>query len=352
MADLDRLAADFRGWAGDAQRGRAPLYEIFAQSVAEDPAMLALAGEARPGQPHANVLFGTVHYLLLSGVEDPLADYYGSCGGTRAADDGDPYAAFCAFVDKHRDALLPEIRTRITNTNEVGRSALVYPAYDIVARETGAPLHLVEMGSSGGLNLNWHRYGYRYLNETGAPFFEIDTGSGLVLTATLKGAGWPRFTTAKPAVASAVGLELHPADVTKQENRRWLRALIWPDRRDRLARLDAALEIAQAHPPRVEQADVTTALEAHLAAAPPGAPVCLSSTIMLYQLGAEGRAKVEAQIARAADERVIYWARVEGDGAAAGGYPLHLSRYRKGEREDRPLARCDPHGDWLTWAGA
>ena len=51
--------------------------------------------------------------------------------------------------------------TRSTQTNEIGRCALLLPAFGLVAAEVGALAHL-DVGTSAGLNLLLPRYRYRY----------------------------------------------------------------------------------------------------------------------------------------------------------------------------------------------
>jgi hypothetical protein len=192
-----------------------------------------------------------VHYLLLKGVDDPLKDYYPSVGGTRPVDDK-AFGLFAAFCRTHEAELVDIISTRATNTNEVGRSALLIPAFDIIARTTKAPLALIEIGSSAGLNLNFDRYGYRYTDEQGAPKLERWTDASLVLSCVLEGTGVPPLGEFPPTIASRTGLELFPIDVSDENERRWLKALVWPERTDRLAKLEGALKVAAIHPPTIK----------------------------------------------------------------------------------------------------
>jgi len=345
LTDRTDGAAYFRTFAGFARNGGSPLYERLALAAADDPEMLALATQVRSGQPQANTLLAAVHLLLLKGEQHPLGAYFPSCGGTRKANEGDPYSVFCDFVAQYRAALIPILTTRVTNTNDVGRSALIYPALDIIARETEQPLSLVEIGPSAGLNLNWYRYGYHYINEVGEPPIERNLGAGLILASQLKGAKRPSLSAELPAVAAAIGLELNPVDLTSAEERLWLRALIWPERLDRMARFDAALEIARNHLPRIVEGRAERDLETAMKDLPSG-PLCIIHTHVLYQFDAAAKAAFESALDAVAKSRPLYRLSVELDGH---DYPIQLSRSERGAREVRRLAHCDPHGAWIEW---
>jgi hypothetical protein len=348
MAERTAGAPYFRQFAEFARAGRSPLYERLSLEIAKDPDVLAFAGLAREGQPQANVLFGAVHALLLGGAKDPLAAYYPSCGGTRAAGDGDVYAAFQDFVVRNRAALEPMVRSRITNTNEVARAALTYPAFDFIARETKAPLQIVEIGPSAGLNLNWHRYGYRYTDEAGKPIIERGGEREFVLTAELRGAKRPALAAELPEVRHTRGLEQSPVDLTSRDERLWLRALIWPERLDRLARLDAAIDIAIRYPPPITAGDAVRDLAATLATFDARLPVTIVHTLVIYQWGKTALAAFESLLGELSGGREIFRVFIEWDHQDAG-YPLGLARYAKGECMETVLARCDSHGGWLEW---
>src|SRR5215470_16613398 len=130
----------WRFFSDDARRTGSVLYSKLAAAVGSDAELRALAARARDGQPHANLLLGAVHFLLLRGAKGPLTRFYPSVGGSASAETEDPFPAFRAFVLSHRDSIAPLIETRVTNTNEIGRSALLHPGFRMIAKEAAAPL--------------------------------------------------------------------------------------------------------------------------------------------------------------------------------------------------------------------
>ena len=140
-------------WFADTScRGYSPIYDRICRSVAGDDELLALIQESPPPAHQPNVILGVVHYLLLGGLDHPLADVYAG------RSDADPAPLFRDVCLTHRNEVLALMETRRTQTNEVGRSAVIGPALTWVAHEVGAPLALLDVGTSAGLNLGCDRY--------------------------------------------------------------------------------------------------------------------------------------------------------------------------------------------------
>ena len=121
------------------------------------------------------------------------------------------------------------LRHRRTQTNEVGRCAILLP---VLARLQG-PLALVEVGASAGLCLLLDRYRYRYgdrsVGDASAPVLLDCEVSGPVPV--------PKRV---PEVAWRRGIDVARIDVTDDDDVRWLEACVWPDQTERIARLLAA----------------------------------------------------------------------------------------------------------------
>lgn len=353
---MDLQGADYWDFfAEEARCAEAPLYEKLARGIGADSELREFADGAPPGQPRANLLFAAVHFLLLRGAEHPLRGYYRTLGG---ADDGDDFPAFKNFVQIHRDALAPLIAKGVTNTNEVGRSAFLLPAFLTLARETNAPLHLIEIGPSAGLNMSWDRYGVCY--RGGADMRSGAADAALVLDCEARGEvlvphGPP------PAVARRIGLERNPVDLADADARDWLKALVWSDHPARLARLEKALAIHVAHLPEIRAGDALDLLAEALAEAEADHALCVYHTQVVYQFSEEMRDALEAILTLAGLRRAVWRLSLESvpvsfaiglpkDASTQdGGCPMLLSRYRDGARHTRVLARCHPHGGWIEW---
>jgi hypothetical protein len=311
MAAEMTLADHFRAFAESSARDGAPTYAAICRSVADDPDVLALLAGAPPTQRRPNLLLAAVHFLLLGGADHPLAAYYDTVaaftGKTDVApeDQGDAVgAAFKDFCVGHRDALLGLIATGSTQTNEVGRCTGLLPALNVIAAaESGAPLGLLDLGTSAGLNLLFDHYAYTYRQQSdGATTTAGDPSSPVQLECRVRGdlSGLPALD--RPDLAGRAGLDRAPIDPHDEAGARWLLACLWPDHLPRFARLRAALEIARAEPdpPVLHTGDMIDRLGQVAGTVAPGRPlVVFHSWVAAYLSQARQRELVEAVAALA-----------------------------------------------------
>lgn len=355
---LDALQERFVRFASEAA-DRSPLYERLSLDLARRPEGAALLGEAPPAQRRPNLLYAAVHDLLLTGVGHPLVSYYPSVGGTHAPD-ADTTPTFLRFVTEHHDAVLARVRTRATQTNEVGRTAALLPGLVSVGGRLERPVTLVELGASAGLLLHLDRFAHRL----GARIVG-DPDSPVVVAPELWGAVPPGGPV--PTITGRLGIDLAPLDPTDEADAAWLRACVWPEATGRLTRLDAALEVARTHRDvRLLAGDVVERLGDVLAAVPVDTVPCVLHSAALAYLGAEARDAVAVTLAEFGRERDLVVVSLEGPfvppfpalsadatlpAPAEEHFLLGATRWQGGTRRDVLLARAHPHGAWLQWLG-
>jgi hypothetical protein len=326
-------------------RQRAPLYVRLASGVREDAKLSALAARARPGQPMANLILGAVHLLLLRGLDHGLRAHYRTLNPQDAAlATGDPFPLFRDVCLAHEAEIAAIVARRVTNTNEVGRSAYLRAGFLRIAMEAGEPLHVIELGPSAGLNLHWDRYLYRYVRDR-AVFTAGASDGQLILETQLVGPHTPPLQPS-PRVGLRLGLERDPVDLSDPEARLWLKALVWPDHKDRFLRLERALEAASGHALDIESGDALTLLPDALAKAPHEGALVVTHTMTTYQFSKMEREALNNLLILASVRRPVWRLSMEwGDGV----YPLKLTRYLDGATESRILAICDPQGGMMEW---
>jgi hypothetical protein len=126
-----------------------------------------------------------------------------------------------------QDAMSPErlafwlmVATRRVQTNEVGRAvAWRWPAVLAGCNDGARPLAVVDIGTSGGLNLIAERL----------PDEWVDANNMLLPVVR------------RPSITLRLGFDTHPLDFHHDEDVAWARACIWPGELARLRRFDAAV---------------------------------------------------------------------------------------------------------------
>jgi len=318
--------------------------EVLDAVIADVGADGPCAAILRPhqGDPFGSALplrfLGSVHRLVLQGRAPRLAAHYPSVGGT-------PGPGLAADFVATAAELRPAIEARVghgVQTNEVGRAAALVGGFVEIARRSGLPLRLLELGASAGLNLRWDRFWY----DTGVSTFG-DPSSAVRFVGV-----WddppPVLDDVTVGVAVREGCDRSPIDPINEDGRLSLRAYLWPDMVDRRARLDAALAIAARVPASVEAADLGAWLEARLAAPAPARATVVYHSIVWQYVDGKSRDRMRAALREAGrgtgDDAPLAWLRLEPAGPVAD---LRLTWWPGGGEE--VLATSGYHGTPVHW---
>lgn len=235
--------------------------------------------------------------------------------------------------------LLPWLESA-PQTNEVGRSAVLMSGLLVVADQFQQPVELLELGASAGLNLLLDRYGYDLGGLSAG-----DAGSPLQLKPEWMGDPPPR---SRVEVTKRAGVDLKPLDPRRDGER--LLAYVWPDQRRRLAQLEAALGIAAADPPDVDQGDAAEWVETKLAEPQPAGATRVVLHSIAFQYFPEGTkrrivAAMEGAGRAASRAAPLAWLRFEHD---PDDERLTL-RLRTWPGQESLLAYAHPHGKVVHW---
>ncbi len=341
QSELDSIAEIVALLAKIDFSGTSPLYERLAQDIVSEPDVLALLLPAAPNDRLPHLLFAAVQYLMIGAGDDMLETL-----GDRSTDH------FVAWCRAHADELVRLIATRVVQTNEVGRCAGIMPCLAAVAEASGQPIALLEVGTSGGLNLGFDRFRYVYGDgcEVGAE------DAAVVLRPTVEGAAPQHL--AIPEVVWRRGLDRSPIDITDDDAVRWLRACIWPEQRQRAELLAKAVASARTSPPTIVRGDAVDALPGLVAAAPADTALCIVHSAVLTYL--PDQVRFRRLLDELALERRIWWIPGEPQGLVPelvgppppsetvaflyGVVPLGITGV-----EPCALVQAHPHGAWLRW---
>jgi hypothetical protein len=290
----------------------------WALGVAGDPELIELIDELPRERRQPSLIFSAARF----------------CGA-----DDEPYPAFRTWLVEHWPEVAAVARTRRTQTNEPGRCIPLLAALALIP----GPIALLEVGASAGLCLLPDRYSFSF--DAGAV---IGSGEPLLECVTTGGGAAP---TDLPQIVWRRGIDLAPLSVADEADRRWLEALLPPDRPDRIERLRAACATAQADPPIVEEGDALADLSRVAVEAPADATLVVVALGTLVYLPPSDRAEILPAIARLGARAITFeavsalpevGARLKGL-VAPEPTPFVLAL------DGFPLAYGSPHGDRLSW---
>lgn len=282
---------------------------------------------------------GALHGLVLEDRCAPLANVYPPA---EAPDDvlwgciADAMRTNAAYVmDRLKSA---------PQTNEVRRAAILVPGFLEIARSTGLPLSLSEIGASAGLNLLWDQFGYTF----GAMSWGNAT-SPVQLAPVWRGSA---LTSHAVAVGERCGCDLNPIDINLREDRLRLLSYIWPDQTERFDRTRAAIDLARQAKVHVEAADVLSWLPVRLHRDWTGSAHVIYHTIVWQYFPEAVQRAAERMIRQAGDQAStsapLAWLRFEADDVTPGA-GLTLTLWPSGI--EKQIARADFHGRWIEWRG-
>ena len=340
---LQKLAQIFKRFSEETYLGSSPLYAALSNGIAEDIDVLDIASSAR-GRPVPNLLFTSVHYLLMSGADGALSSFYpGLTPDPRSNTDAYPH--FREFCLAHESAIRELLSTRLVQTNEVGRCAYLMPAFSLIADENpGLSLSLVDIGTSAGLHLLWDRYSYEYTRHA----ITGDTSSPVRIKADVRGSNLPPIPARFPPVAFRIGLDLNPVRLTDPDSAMWLGALIWPEHERRAAQLEGAIGLAIDNPPTLVAGNALETLPDVLDRIPADSTLCIFHNYTLNQFSLDDRSRFDSILEECSMDRDVHL--LSGEGLWGHDYAtLELVSIRGSSRSSRKLANVDFHGRWLEW---
>ena len=326
MDIIEELKQRYRRFADNECGEYGALYFKLAHAVALDNEILSFIAEMTDQQP--NLLFAAVQYLT---------------GPERMPSNAPELSA---FVRGSRDVLAAVMRSHHTQTNEVGRCAVILPALP------KGPLALIEVGASAGLCLLLDKYHYEYgptrIGNSSPVVLRCMPETPVPLPPDLPEIVWRR------------GLDIDLVDLNDPEKVRWLLACVWPDHVERRRRLEAAIDLCRGKSPVIERGDLVDELPALIEDAPDDATLIIFHSAVFPYVSAERRAAFGEVLAKASHGRDIVWLSNEGPGAIPElealapqrnrlRFRLGRTRLSKGRGQPELVALSHYHGWDLEW---
>ena len=324
------LTADVLAGAADDLLAGGPTAELLAP-LESDP----------PGSVPPLRLAGALHRLVLDRRAPALAIHYPSVGGTAGA----LWPVARAVIAEQLEALRPLV-ARPVQTNEVGRSAVLFGGLLHAVATWPLPIRLLEVGASGGLNLQVDRFAYEV-----APGTVLGEPSSVVrLQQPWQGPPPPQGTL---DIVERLGCDPAPLDPASTADRLTLTSYVWADQVERFERLRAALTVAAAHPVVVEPLPASAFLARELAAARPGVVTVVWHSVVRQYLAVAERDTVSRLLAEAGqrarpDAPLVHLA-MEPEQFVTGEFGFRLTMTSWPGGRTRVLADAQGHGPPVVW---
>ncbi|MCU0800321.1 MAG: DUF2332 family protein [Rhodobacteraceae bacterium] len=305
-----------------------PVTGALGKVVQDWPGAIGPSGASLPLRIAAGL-----HALVRQGAAPDLAQVY----PPHPVDEARLAGAVARALTFHDTALCAWIM-QPPQTNEVGRSVVLLAAAAAVTARFGLPLRLSELGASAGLNLWFDRYALRVGEGSWG-----DAGSTVQLQPAWKGRLPPQRDI---RVADRRGVDLAPIDPKGDADR--LIAFVWPDQKARLARLQAAIGLAESG--TVDRGDAGDWLEERLATRWAGQAHVVYHTVAHQYFPDQTKAQIARAMAKAGAQATrdapLVWLGMEADGAGEGA-GLTMQVWPGGPL--RRLGRAQFHGEWVQW---
>lgn len=336
---MSSMSERFYQFAEEECDGSSPLYQHLAEQIAEDKEILQLAAQAPAGQPVPNLLLGAVHYFLMIRNEHPLHSFYQTFTNVPKPKE-QAYPVFREFVFLYEHDIQKLMQEKRVQTNEVRRCAYLYPVFCHIAARTNRPLGLIEIGTSAGLQLLVDRYSYSYGRDT----IYGSARSQLHLKSEVRHGKLPGFIQQPPVMKERIGVDLHICDVTHEETMLWLKALIWPEHKERRENLEQAVQELRLNPPDFYEGDGVEVLPELAQRIPQNRVLCIFHTHVANQMTGEVKARLHEHLVDISRTRPVFhiYNHMKDEN-------LHMDVYENGRIEPHTIGATDGHGRWFDW---
>lgn len=319
---MSSISERYRRFAREEAAGHSRAYETLAKCVAESSVTLAFLARLPTERQQPNLLFAALRRVA----------------GTPSSVEELDHA-----IEAYGKTVAEVMQTHTTQTNEPGRCAALLP----VLAQIEGPLALIEVGASAGLCLLPDAYGYDWGRKKLAP----PTGYGETAPVfQCKATRNTPLPARHPEIIWRAGLDLHPLDVSHDEDVEWLETLVWPEHDDRLQRLRKAVRIAQAERPRVLAGDLRRDLPGLIAEAPGDATVVVFHTAVLSYIAVQSERDAFAS-AMIENPRVVWLSnespRTFPQFSSTAG-PILENMFLLSV-DGQPTAWSGPHGQEIRW---
>ncbi len=284
---------------------------------------------------------GGLHYLLLSGTDKRLEPVYaGLTTDQETVDD-----LVVGMVEAFDHLLLPWL-DHPPQTNEAGRSASIMAGLLWLSEKVVPRFEMNEIGASAGINTMMERFRFDLGGVAVGP-----PASLIRIVPEWRGDPPP---VDRASIEGIRGCDVKPIDLTDPDAVLRLKSYVWPEARERMARIDRAVRLANERAPELDRMDAAEWVEQILSEPQvDGVTRTLFHSIVWQYIPEASRGSITTAMERAGEVATeaepLAWIMLETN-RETFAHELRV-RYWPGPAEWTLLARAHPHGAWIEWLG-
>jgi hypothetical protein len=341
----DSVQLKFSKWFlrfADQTQG-SPIYQFLSKKISEDKDLLEIASQSDPNQPAPNLFLAAIHYLLLKDPTEKLAKFYPSMGGLVENYDA-LFIEFKEFALRNASQIIAILRSKLVQTNEVQRCALLLPALNYVSNSSNfAPMALIDVGVSGGLNFLVDQVHVKYSDGS------LAGPKDSILTLNCRVDGEPLPKVHQINIKDRIGIDLNPINLKDANERIWNLALIWPDQTERFQRFTQAVDQLQGLVIDFHRGSGNDLIESVIKGLPSENSICVMHSFTFNQFSQKDRDSFENSLKELSLAREIW--RISLEWIGTPNPELVVMRYALGNKVmEIKLAECHGHGEWIRWS--
>lgn len=322
---------------------RLPFYSALIRSMEHDDLAIELLASVRVEQRNPMLILATLQLAALCGhhVLEPIYDEarHGSLEDPQQAV-RDVLAVLHESPELVRDELW-----RSTQTNEPGRSAVLQAVIRDIVHDVPGSIDVIEVGTSAGINLRFDQFTVRAVDDDDPLTLICEDLSPIDRSTPL------------PKVGARVGIDPHPLRIDTDDDRRWLKACLWPEERRRHDRFDAIVAAFPSWPAvtMLQGRALDRMNDAFLLTDPDTLTVVMNTWVVFYLSEEERRAYYDELTRRcrvddvawiSIESTLIEWPGVARDEAQHHRGASQIMVTRPGEAPSL-WGWCHAHGRWL-----
>lgn len=287
-------------------------------------------------------LAGGFHHLHLTGADDRLTAIYAG----EITDQEQVNRLVASIAADHEELLLPWFESP-PQTNEAGRSASFMAGLKWLSGGLGPNFELNELGASAGINTMMERYHYNLGGVMAGP-----ANSPMKIKPEWRGGPPPDSTV---EIVSIQGCDQQPIDLSDPESALRVKSYVWPENKDRISRMDAAIRLASEKRPDVVKADAADWVEQRLSK-PQERNVAriFHHSIVWQYIPKDRRERIRSALfaagEKATTQKPLAWMSLETN-RQTFRHELIIHYWDGSDQSGKPhlLAQAQAHGAWVEW---